>query len=82
MRPAPVRNPAGHERDHVSPPEYDYVDYLDHMHARYYSPVMGRFLSVDPAMDVGKNLPRPQRWNRYSYVTNNPINRFRSRWRG
>jgi hypothetical protein len=31
------------------------------------------FLSVDPAMDVAKNMAEPQRWNRYSYVTNNPM---------
>lgn len=24
-------------------------------------------------MDVAKNLPEPQRWNRYAYVTNNPV---------
>lgn len=41
------------------------------MHARYYSPGTGRFLSVDPA---GYDPKRPQSWNRYSYVMNNPIN--------
>jgi RHS repeat-associated protein len=43
---------------------------LDYMHARYYSPVLARFLSVDPV------LGRPgssQSWNRYSYVLNGPI---------
>jgi RHS repeat-associated protein len=54
----------GHERD---------TPRLDYMHARYYSPSWGRFLSVDPAMDVKKNLPEPQRWNRYVYATNNPL---------
>jgi hypothetical protein len=43
------------------------------MHARYYSPTMGRFLSVDPKMTIRKNLFEPQRWNRYSYVLNNPL---------
>jgi hypothetical protein len=32
---------------------------------------LGRFLSVDPG---GSNPSRPQSWNRYAYVQNNPIN--------
>jgi hypothetical protein len=35
----------------------------------------GRFLSVDPTWSSA-DLGRPQSWNRYSYVTNDPINRF------
>ena len=46
---------------------------LDYMHARYYDPVMGRFLSVDPTLDVTRAIHQPQMWNRYSYVINNPI---------
>lgn len=45
------------------------------MHARYYSSGTGRFLSVDPALDLKKVVPNPQAWNRYSYVLNNPMNR-------
>lgn len=42
------------------------------MHARYYSPVLGRFVSVDPV--ITKSAMRsPQLWNRYAYVGNNPI---------
>ena len=59
----------GHERDLVGAAEG--LDTLDYLHARYYSPAMGRFLSVDPA---GWDLRRPQSWNRYSYVLNNPVN--------
>ena len=44
---------------------------LDYMHARYYSPHLGRFLSVDP---VGGEIGSSQSWNRYSYVRNNPMN--------
>jgi hypothetical protein len=41
------------------------------MHARFYNPNWGRFLSVDPA----GGAPRlPQTWNRYTYVHNNPVN--------
>jgi len=42
----------------------------DYMHARYYSPNLGRFISVDP---VGGAVGSSQSWNRYSYVENNPI---------
>ncbi|MDQ3282356.1 MAG: RHS repeat-associated core domain-containing protein, partial [Acidobacteriota bacterium] len=51
----------GHERDRGS---------LDYMHARYYNPYAGRFLSVDRA--PGKPAI-PQSWNRYSYAINNPV---------
>jgi RHS repeat-associated protein len=60
----------GHERDF---PSGMTTDPLDYMHARYYSPGAGRFLSVDPA---GFDPSQPQSWNRYSYVQNNPVNRF------
>jgi RHS repeat-associated protein len=70
----------GHERDAES---------LDYMHARFYAPYMGRFLSVDPnafwELQGGSEenrakfrsyLRHPQRWNRYAYVSNNPINKI------
>jgi len=60
----------GHERDGDGSL---YRPTLDYMHARYYTPQWGRFLSVDPYLDVKKALVEPQRWNRYSYVTNNPL---------
>lgn len=47
---------------------------LDYMHARFYGANMGRFLSVDPMLDVEAAMQNPQLWNRYSYVANNPIN--------
>jgi len=45
---------------------------LNYMQARYYDPVMGRFLSIDPVtfMDTG----HPGMFNRYSYVHNDPVN--------
>jgi RHS repeat-associated protein len=57
----------GHERDTWSSGSSDTLDY---MHARYYSPWMGRFFSIDkhPATPS-----RPQSWNRYVYASNNPI---------
>lgn len=56
----------GHERDF----NYD-GRYFDYMHARFYGPVFGKFLSVDPARDV--DLLQPQSWNLYAYSLNNPM---------
>jgi hypothetical protein len=43
------------------------------MNARVYDPDIGRFLSPDPTVPYTHN---PQSFNRYSYVQNNPLNRF------
>ncbi len=59
----------GHERDLASLAGTG--DDLDYMHARHCSPLTGRFLSVDP---VGGTPGRPQSWNRYAYVGDNPMN--------
>jgi hypothetical protein len=40
------------------------------MHAKYYNPTLGRFLSVDP---MGGEVGSSQGWNRYAYVSNNPM---------
>jgi RHS repeat-associated protein len=58
----------GHERDLEGTTDTD--DDLDYMHARYYSPVISRFLSVDPAQ---LNASGSKVWNRYSYCMNNPL---------
>lgn len=42
----------------------------DYLHARFRSPLTGRFLSVDPAAPDAHN---PQSWNRYAYVFGNPL---------
>lgn len=42
---------------------------LVYMGARFYDPVVGRFLSVDPNTFDGKNL---HSFNRYAYANNNP----------
>ncbi|MCD4751049.1 MAG: RHS repeat-associated core domain-containing protein, partial [Thermoanaerobaculales bacterium] len=55
----------GHERDLG-----EGSSELDYMHARYYSPYLARFLSVDP---VGGSVGSSQSQNRYSYVMNNPL---------
>lgn len=58
----------GHERDIGNAGST--ADDLDYMHARYYRPLQGRFLSPDP-MNGAPALP--QSWNRYSYVKGNPL---------
>lgn len=58
----------GHERDESG--RGDVIGTLDAMHARYYAPALGRFLSLDPA---APDWTQPQTLNRYTYVTNNPI---------
>jgi RHS repeat-associated protein len=45
-------------------------DDLDYMHARFCSPVTGRFLGVDA---IGGSLGAPQSWNRYFYSLGNPV---------
>lgn len=42
---------------------------LQHLGAREYDPATGRFLSVDPVMD----LADPQQMNGYTYGNNNPV---------
>ena len=61
----------GHERDLANPGGPG--DDLDYMHARHESPVTGRFLSVDPEVDLEETLRLPQKWNRYSYARENPL---------
>jgi len=33
----------------------------------------GRWISPDPAGRKAVNIANPQTWNRYAYVTNNPL---------
>ena len=46
---------------------------LTYMQARYYDPIIGRFLSIDP---VGFSPARPDMFNRYAYAANDPVNMF------
>jgi RHS repeat-associated protein len=66
--PEELRKFTGHERDLLGE-----THELDYMHARYYTAVGGRFLSVDPAWDSA-DVSTPQSWNRYSYVRNVGMN--------
>jgi len=58
----------GHERDIVA----GAGNSVDYMHARYYNPAFGRFLSVDPKGRYTEQR-RPQAWNRYVYSLDNPL---------
>ena len=50
--------------------ELDIETGLYYYNARYYDPVLGRFISADPIVPDPTN---PQALNRYSYVVNNPL---------
>jgi len=67
---AEVMKFTGHERDADGS-----VNALDYMHARYYSALLGRFLSVDRARSTG-DPQRPGSWNRYVYGSASPLNRL------
>ena len=54
---------------HVSDPETSLI----YMKARYYDPVTGSFLSIDPLGPTPGNVAY---FNRFSYVGNNPISRI------
>ena len=62
----------GHERDYAGGMGGEEGHAIDDMHARYYSPTFGRFLSVDPEMESAY-AEIPQSWNRYVYVMDNPL---------
>jgi RHS repeat-associated protein len=42
---------------------------LTHLGAREYDPALGRFISVDPVMD----MTDPAQWNGYGYADDNPV---------
>jgi RHS repeat-associated protein len=46
---------------------------LDYAMNRYYGSNMGRFLTADPYAPSAKP-GNPQSWNRYAYVSNDPVN--------
>jgi RHS repeat-associated protein len=68
--------PAGSERMKFTGHERDLgnlassADDVDYMHARYYRPIWGRFVSADPA---GGSAKPPNSWNRYAYAADNPL---------
>ena len=51
----------------------DTVSNLYDFPARRHSPSQGRWISPDPSGRAAVTLTNPQTWNRYAYVTNNPL---------
>jgi RHS repeat-associated protein len=64
----------GHERDTLNTKTGTNftADDLDYVHARFNSPLTGRFLAVDPANESAA-MDSPQTWNRYAYADSNPL---------
>ncbi len=68
----PFGNPRG--TNSIWPGDHGFLDKptdaigLTNIGAREYDAVLGRFISVDPIMD----LTDPQQWNGYAYANNNP----------
>jgi RHS repeat-associated protein len=60
----------GQERDYAGGMGGEDGHAIDDMHARDYSPMVGRFFSVDP---VDGSADDPQSWNRYTYARGNPM---------
>jgi len=53
--------------------ERDSETNLDHTWFRQYSSQLGRWMHPDPAGLAAVEPTNPQSWNRYAYVTNNPL---------
>jgi RHS repeat-associated protein len=58
---------------HFTQKERDTETGNDYFGARYYASSMGRWMSPDTDFTLNRILPNPQKWNRYSYVLNNPL---------
>ncbi|TBU99001.1 RHS repeat-associated core domain-containing protein [Phytopseudomonas dryadis] len=71
--------PYGERQENPTDAAFGTVGYTGHMQddgsglvyagARYYDPVVGRFLAIDP---VGVDAGRPVSFNRYAYANNSP----------
>lgn len=56
--------------------ERDSESGLDYFGRRYYGAPLGRWLSADPINFSGKHILKPQRWNKYTYVENEPLGKI------
>ncbi len=54
--------------------ERDSESNLDTTWFRQYSSTLGRWMHPDPAGLAAVDISNPQSWNRYAYVSNNPMN--------
>ena len=53
--------------------ERDNESGLDYFQARYFRGAAGRFTGVDPKRFSSRTVSNPQKWNKYTYVLNNPL---------
>jgi RHS repeat-associated protein len=53
--------------------EFDAETEYDYFGGRFYRSASGRFTTADPQLGIETALADPQRWNRYSYVSNRPL---------
>jgi RHS repeat-associated protein len=49
---------------------------VDYFGARFYQGAMARFYSTDSKVFTARHFSEPQKWNKYTYVQNNPLLRF------
>ena len=64
-----TKNAIGLTRGYTGHEHWNQFGLID-MNGRFYDPLIGRFLSPDPYVQVPSNL---QNFNRYSYCLNNPL---------
>lgn len=64
----------GNDRDKFATYSRDSSTGLDYAMNRYYGSNLGRFITPDP-FDGSARLGNPSTWNRYSYVSNDPVNK-------
>lgn len=60
-------------RTHFTGETYDTESGLTHFPFRQYDNTQGRWMHPDPAGLAAVDITNPQTWNRYAYVTNNPV---------
>jgi RHS repeat-associated protein len=71
---APV--PATSDARQFGGKERDLETGFDYFGARYYAGRIGRFTTPDSALELPGAMANPQRWNKYAYVSNNPLRKI------
>jgi RHS repeat-associated protein len=62
-----------HDKKLFTGQERDFETGQDYFAARQLRADLGRFTTVDPELRIQEALLDPQKWNRYAYVSNNPL---------
>ncbi|MFN7835881.1 MAG: RHS repeat-associated core domain-containing protein [Burkholderiaceae bacterium] len=68
--PSNLLRSVNNDRGYTGHEQLDELGFI-HMNGRIYDPAINKFLSADPIIQASTNL---QSYNRYAYVTNNPLN--------